>query len=110
MLAKFDNHESSLVDVAIDGTDKNAVILERNNSISVWDISGIPLNIPSMQALKIKENYKVSAIAISNDAAFIATGGFNGQLSIWSTDTATKLFEINSHVGAVSKLSFTEND
>ena len=75
MLAKFDNHESSLVDVAIDGTDKNAVILERNNSISVWDISGIPLNIPSMHALKIKENYKVSAIAISNDAAFIATGG-----------------------------------
>ena len=55
MLAKFDNHESSLVDVAIDGADKNAVILERNNSISVWDISGIPLNIPSMQALKSKK-------------------------------------------------------
>ena len=110
MLAKFGNHESSLVDIAIDGTDKTAVILERNNSISVWDISRIPLNIPSMPSLKIKENYKVSAIAISNDATFIATGGFNGQLSIWSIDTATKLFEINSHVGAVSKLSFTEND
>ena len=56
MLAKFDNHESSLVDIAIDGANKNAVILERNNSISVWDISGIPLNIPRMQSLKIREN------------------------------------------------------
>ena len=110
MLAKFDNHESSLVDIAIDGTDKKAVILERNNNISVWDISGLPLNIPSKQSLKMQENYKVSAIAISSDASFIATGGFNGQLSIWSTDTATKLFEINSHDGAVSKLSFTDND
>ena len=80
MLAKFDNHESSLVDIAIDGTDENAAILERNNSISIWDISGIPLNIPSMQSLKIKEDYKVSAIAISNDTTLIATGGFNGQL------------------------------
>ena len=39
----------------------------------------------------------------------IATGGFNGSFQL-ATDTATKLFEINSHVGAVSKLSFTEND
>jgi WD40 repeat protein len=72
--------------------------------LRIWDSAvGLRHRISTRQG-------ELNTLAFSADGSLIATGGRDGTIRVWSTDSGRRLHDCPGHRGAISSLSFSHEN
>lgn len=111
------NHRLPLTCVCIDSKDKFAFTASKDGSIIKWCLTSkkILRKVNSIRKKEAKANEKlaerfhvnnINAIAISSDDKFLATGGWDKRIRIWSPDNLKWLHTFSLHRKEITALAF----
>ena len=67
----------------------------------------VDLHAKPMQAKRLVDAHRVTAITFSGDSAWFATGGEDGRIMIWDSATARQIATIDAHIRKVDSLSIS---
>ncbi|KAF4129031.1 WD domain G-beta repeat domain-containing protein, partial [Phytophthora infestans] len=95
-LARFSNHSSELL------------VLSSNDRLHIFSLPGREL----VQSMPLLGQDGISALVVSANAKYMATGGADGSLRVWNWDDRGRIGRMNQsflgHTGKINELAFTE--
>ena len=111
------NHRLPLTCVCIDSKDKFAFTASKDGSIIKWCLSSNKIlnKVNSIRRKEAKANQRlgdryhvnhINAIAISSDDKFLATGGWDRKVRVWSPDNLKWLHTFTLHRQEITTLAF----
>jgi ribosomal RNA-processing protein 9 len=115
--AQLRNHRLPLTCLCIDSKDKHAFTASKDGSIIKWCLTTRKIinKVNSIRKKEAQSNEKlaerchvnhINAIAISSDDKFLATGGWDKRIRIWSPDDLTWLHTFTLHRKEITTLAF----
>ena len=105
------DNDSAIWSVAFSPTGDRLATTGDAGIVNVWDISAL-LNSPAgttsgQPILTFSNGIGVNSIAFSPDGMYLATGDYNGKLSIWDASTGEKIKTISAHGDTIVKVAYS---
>jgi WD40 repeat protein len=108
-------YSSNTAEVALAVTMSLDITNEYSHQIEIWN----PQTDTVIQSISIPGNTqrdpfaipnRIPALALSSDAAIVATGNDEGEITIWDVSTGTQLSSFQAYSQSVVQLAFTNDD
>lgn len=117
---RFKNHKLSLTCICIDSQGNCAFTGSKDGSIIKWclKVKKIVNKVEGISPKKAKENSRLAArrhtkhincMAISTDDRYLATGGWDKEIRVWSPKDLTWLHSFKQHRQEITALAFRVN-
>lgn len=115
--AQLRNHRLPLTCVCLDSKDKYAFTASKDGSVIKWCLASRKIlnKVNSVKKKDAELNSKlaerrhvshINAIAISSDDKFLATGGWDKKIRVWSPDNLSWLHSFTLHRREITALAF----
>jgi WD40 repeat protein len=103
------NYTSSVKCVSISKNDSYIASTNGSYEIHIWNINPNNLDIIDRRTITIDNLIGVNSISLNHDGTQIATGTYNGRVSIFDTSNGNSIVVFNKHTAKVNSVSFSGN-
>lgn len=81
----------------------------KDNAVCLWDIPATTATAPSLKWKADDHKGSVVRVAFSPNGKFVASGGSDGEVRVWSVDDGKSVATFTGHKGAVLALVFSQD-
>jgi WD40 repeat protein len=101
--ARWHGHQDVVTEVAFDATGDRAVTASADGSAIVWRVA------PQLRTIQLVSptSVRIDAAAFSPDGTIVATGAFDGTLTLWDAATGAVKATLQGHKDRVSTAAFS---
>ena len=103
------NYTSNVKCVSISKNDTYIASTNGSDEIHIWNINPNNLDIIDRRTITIDNLIGVNSISLNHDGTQIATGTYNGRVSIFDTSNGNSIVVFNKHTAKVNSVSFSGN-